>query len=147
MRDGRIEQIGSSDDLYLRPNSLFVASFIGSPPINLIEGQIEDGCLGLGESALSASNAPNGEVTAGIRPEHLTIGGEGLPGRIAQIEPMGREVLFVVETEIGQVRVLEPGSIAAHRSGDQVNVSFAEGDTLVFDRAKGERITDARFHL
>jgi inositol-phosphate transport system ATP-binding protein len=60
---------------------------------------------------------------------------------------MGREVLFVVETEIGQVRVLEPGSIAAHRSGDQVNVSFAEGDTLVFDRAKGERITDARFHL
>jgi inositol-phosphate transport system ATP-binding protein len=126
---------------------LFVASFIGSPPINLIEGQAEDGRLQLGESVISVRKAPLGDVTVGIRPEHLTIGENGLPGRISQIEPMGREILYVVETGIGLVRVLEPGSIAAHRSGDQVNVGFAEDDTLVFSRASGERIVDARFHL
>jgi inositol-phosphate transport system ATP-binding protein len=147
MREGMIEQIGSADDLYLRPETLFVASFIGSPPINLIEGQVEDGRLRLGESVLSAKDAPIGDVTAGIRPEHLTIGENGLPGRISQIEPMGREILYVVETGIGQVRVLEPGSIAAHKSGDQVNVGFAEDSTLVFSQANGERIADARFHL
>ncbi|MEZ5930869.1 MAG: ABC transporter ATP-binding protein [Alphaproteobacteria bacterium] len=147
MRDGRIEQIGSSDDLYLRPKSLFVASFIGSPPINLIEGQVENGRLTLGECTLSAGNAPIGEVTAGIRPEHLTIGEEGLPGRIVQIEPMGREILYVVDTGIGQLRVLEPGSTATHRSGEQVSIGFAEDNTLVFDNVNGERIADARFSL
>lgn len=124
-----------------------MASFIGSPPINLIEGKVEDGRLRLGESVLSARDAPLGDVTAGIRPEHLTIGDNGMPGRISQIEPMGREILYVVETGIGQIRALEPGSTVAHRSGDQVNIGFAEDNTLVFSQARGERIVDARFSL
>src|SRR3954467_8255915 len=49
MSKGRIEQIGAADDLYHRPQSLFVASFIGSPPINLLPGQAEAGMLAIGE--------------------------------------------------------------------------------------------------
>jgi inositol-phosphate transport system ATP-binding protein len=145
MRNGRIEQIGSADDLYLRPDSLFVASFIGSPPINLIEGHAEDGRLRLGGAALPVRDAERGAVTAGLRPEHVAFAAAGLPGRIVQTEPMGREILYVVDTAVGQIRVLEAGSIAHREAGQQVNLDFAEENTLVFRNATGARISRARF--
>ena len=52
MRGGRIEQVGTPDDLYLRPESLFIASFIGSPPVNLIRGEAADGAVRAGGVAL-----------------------------------------------------------------------------------------------
>ena len=145
MRAGNIEQIGTADDLYLRPASLFVASFIGSPPINLLQGRVEEGTLHLGDSALHIRGAPPGEVTVGLRPEHLEIRAEGLAGCITQTEPMGREILYVVESAIGTVRFLEPGSIASHPIGENVKLGFSEENTLVFERQSGTRVAEARF--
>ena len=65
MREGSIEQIGTADDLYLRPSSLFVASFIGSPPINLIEGIVADGSLQIGDMTLGVRDAEPGAVVVG----------------------------------------------------------------------------------
>ena len=132
MRAGRIEQIGAPNDLYHRPSSLFVAGFIGSPPINLVVGRAENGQFAAGSVALPVEGAA-GDVTVGLRPEHLSFGKSGLPGRIAQLEPMGREVLYVVDTGIGYVRVLEQGSSAAHASSEEVRIAFAAEDSLVFD--------------
>jgi len=146
MRDGSIEQIGSADDLYLRPNSLFVASFIGSPPINLLQGNVDDGSLRIGDSNLNISDAEPGAVTVGLRPEHLKFNSNGLAGHITQIEPMGREILYVVNTSIGTLRVLEAGSIADHRVEEQVHLSFSQDNTLVFKRESGARMTNARFN-
>ncbi len=109
MREGRIEQVGTPNDLYLRPSSLFIAGFIGSPPINLIAGEAVDGAFRVGGVALPINGRKRRGVTLGLRPEHLTFGETGLPGKIAQIEPMGREVLYVVETGIGYIRLLEQG--------------------------------------
>ena len=120
MRGGRIEQVGTPDDLYLRPESLFIASFIGSPPVNLIRGEAADGAVRAGGVALPAEGVPPGGVTLALRPEHLRFAPAGLPGRIAQIEPMGREILYVVKTDVGHVRVLEHGSAAAHAAGEPV---------------------------
>ena len=145
MRAGSIEQIGTADDLYLRPSSLFVATFIGSPPINLIEGHVEGSGVRLGEATLEVRGADPGAVTVGLRPEHLVFQASGLAGRITQIEPMGREILYVVDSSIGTVRVLEPGSVAAHRIGEAVNLAFSERDTLVFSQPTGIRVADARF--
>ena len=69
----------------------------------------------------------------GLRPEHLAFAATGLPGRVAQIEPMGREILYVVETGVGHVRVLEHGSSAAHAPGETVAIWFAPENSLVFD--------------
>jgi inositol-phosphate transport system ATP-binding protein len=132
MRAGRIEQIGAPNDLYHRPSSLFVAGFIGSPPINLVVGRAENGHFAAGSVALPVEGAA-GDVTVGLRPEHLSFGKSGLPGRIAQLEPMGREVLYVVDTGIGYVRVLEQGSSAAHAISEDVRIAFAVEDSLVFD--------------
>lgn len=147
MRDGSIEQIGSADDLYLRPNSLFVASFIGSPPINLIPGNIDNGSLRIGDSTFDISDAEPGAVTVGLRPEHLIFGDAGLAGRITQIEPMGREILYVVDTSIGTVRALEAGSIAERRVGEQVHLTVSKDNTLIFRRKSGVRMTDAQFGI
>jgi inositol-phosphate transport system ATP-binding protein len=143
MRAGRIEQIGTPDDLYRKPQSLFIAGFIGSPPINLIQAKARNGAVFVGRVAFPFEGAP-GAVTVGLRPEHLTFAGAGLNGRIAQIEPMGREILYVVETEIGYVRVLEHGSSAAHAAGEPVNIGFSPDDSLIFDTATERLITTAR---
>jgi inositol-phosphate transport system ATP-binding protein len=145
MRAGRTEQVGTPDDLYLRPNSLFSASFIGSPPINLIGGEAEEGAVRAG-SVLFAFNGQPGGVTIGLRPEHLRFAAAGLRGRIAQIEPMGREILYVVETDLGHVRVLEHGSSAAHAAGEPVRIGFSPDDSLVFDRATESLKPGIRVH-
>jgi inositol-phosphate transport system ATP-binding protein len=143
MRAGRIEQVGTPDDLYHSPSSLFVAGFIGSPPINLVRGRAADGHFTAGSVALPVERAA-GDVTLALRPEHLSFSASGLPGRIAQLEPMGREVLYVVDTGIGHVRVLEQGSAAAHAIGVEVRIGFSAENSLVFDSAGGKRLDGAK---
>ncbi|SDB30160.1 ABC transporter ATP-binding protein [Bauldia litoralis] len=140
MRAGRIEQIGTPDDLYDRPSSLFVAGFIGSPPINLVHGAAANNTVDVAGVPFPADGA-NGSITVGLRPEHLVFAEAGLPGRIAQIEPMGREVLYVVSTDIGYVRVLEQGSVAGHAAGEKVQIGFDPAKSLVFD-ATTEKLID-----
>ena len=118
MRAGRIEQVGTPDDLYLRPTSVFIASFIGSPPINLIRGDAADGTVRAARVSLPIEGVARGDVTIGLRPEHLRFAATGLAGQIAQVEPMGREILYVVTTEAGLVRVLEHGSAPVHAAGE-----------------------------
>jgi inositol-phosphate transport system ATP-binding protein len=143
MRAGRIEQIGAPDDLYRRPESLFIAGFIGSPPINMISGEARDGAVCVGSIAFPFAGTP-GAVTLGLRPEHLRFADSGLSGRIAQMEPMGREILYVVDTDVGYLRVLEHGSASAHTAGEPVNIGFSPEDSLVFDTPSERLLTGAR---
>jgi inositol-phosphate transport system ATP-binding protein len=142
MRAGRIEQIGTPDDLYLSPSSLFVAGFIGSPPINLIAGEARNGMVAVDGAAFPVEGA-TGTLTIGLRPEHLKFGDNGFAGRIAQIEPMGREILYVVETDIGIIRVLEQGSSAQHAAGEAVKVGFEPAASLVFETARQALVAGA----
>ncbi|MCA1491541.1 ABC transporter ATP-binding protein [Ensifer sp. NBAIM29] len=142
MRAGRIEQVGTPDDLYLRPSSLFVAGFIGSPPINLIAGEAQAGMVTVNGIRFPVVGA-SGSVTVGLRPEHLRFSDTGFPGRIAQIEPMGREVLYVVKTGMGAVRVLEQGSSVGHTTGKQVKIGFQPENSLVFDTGRQKLIAGA----
>ncbi|HSA80113.1 MAG TPA: ABC transporter ATP-binding protein [Geminicoccaceae bacterium] len=143
MRRGRIEQVGTPDDLYLRPTSLFVAGFIGSPPINLLPGKARDGTLEVASATLSYAGHAEGPVVVGIRPEALRFAAAGLAARIADIEPMGRETLYLVDSELGPLRVLEAGSVVRHRHGDRVALGFDGASTLLFDRASERLLPDA----
>ncbi len=133
MRAGRIEQVGSPDDLYLRPASLFVAGFIGAPPINLLPGKADDGKIIINDFSLPCEGPAVGEVTLGIRPEHFHFADTGIEGRIDQIEPMGRETLYLVNCPLGNVSVLEAGSTDHYRIGDTVQLAFDATNTLLFD--------------
>lgn len=96
MNGGRVEQIGAPLELYDRPANLFVAGFIGSPAMNLIEGRVEGGSFrspdGTAWPLPHAGGAPSGmPMIYGIRPEHLRLDGGGMPARVQVVEPTGSE--------------------------------------------------------
>lgn len=147
MRAGRIEQVGTPDDLYSRPATLFVAGFIGAPSINLFDGVASDGKIEVNKFTFEAAGPAQGAVTLGIRPEHLRFADSGLHGRVDQIEPMGRETLYVAETALGPVRVLDTGTTVNYAIGTEVRIGFATKDTLLFDSSSGKLLKDAHVRI
>lgn len=140
MNAGRVEQEGSAADLYERPDTLFVAGFIGSPPINLFDGEIEDGFLKVREVRLPLSAAAREAVLLRIRPESLRADGSGMPARILAAESMGRQTLYTADSPLGPIRFLEGGAAARHRDGDNVPLAFSQAAVLLFDKASGRRL-------
>src|SRR5437870_201239 len=88
MNGGRVEQEGAADDLYERPDTLFVATFVGSPPINLFDGRAADGAIKVREATLRLAGSASGDVVLGIRPESLHVNATGTPSKILAVEPM-----------------------------------------------------------
>ncbi len=109
MDDGRIEQVGSPLELYNQPKNLFVAKFIGSPAMNLIQGTVRrDGNAGDGAFGVEAnghrlpksaeSGVSDGQtVIYGIRPEHLDLADDGFPARVSVVEPTGSETIVFLQ--------------------------------------------------
>jgi sn-glycerol 3-phosphate transport system ATP-binding protein len=122
MNAGRMEQFGTPAEVYARPATTFVASFIGSPPMNLLSGRAEGVRFRVGALALGLSEAaPNpGELTLGVRPEHLTLlnGDMDLlsvdaawPARVELVEMLGAERL--VYCRLTDAQGNSPGGPAA----------------------------------
>jgi sn-glycerol 3-phosphate transport system ATP-binding protein len=93
MRDGRIEQVGKPLDVYARPDTTFVAGFLGTPPMNLLPAEIRGGAVVLGGTVLAASELSDRRVRLGIRPEHLVADPAGLALAVELVEPLGAETL------------------------------------------------------
>lgn len=149
MNKGRIEQIGKPEDLYRKPDTLFVSSFIGSPPVNHLTGVVTDGAMTEDGSQITLSGAENGEVTVAIRPEDLRPVREesaGISGTISHIEPMGREVLIGIDTAFGHVRMLQSGSTTKYAVGGRITVTCRQADAIVFD-SQGMRRDDVSARL
>jgi inositol-phosphate transport system ATP-binding protein len=140
MNAGRVEQEGTARELYEKPATLFVASFIGSPPINLFDGVAADNVVRVRDVALPLSASVPGDVVIGIRPETVRANGSGAPARIAAVEPMGREVLYTADAALGTIRFVEAGAEARLSEGDNVALMYAPHDVLLFDKASGRRL-------
>src|SRR5579859_830029 len=96
---GRIQQIDTPLNLYRKPANRFVAGFIGSPPMNFLEGRVADGQFSTNDGAIATGvtaerrPATGDRVTAGIRPEHIAIG-KGTPSTLDLVEPIGNEIFI-----------------------------------------------------
>ena len=95
---GVLQQVGPPQEVYDHPANVFVAGFIGSPPMNLLAGMALDGRVTVGEVELEHAGAPDGEVLVGIRPEGLRPVGAERAGPVFEVcvdvvEPLGDEVL------------------------------------------------------
>ena len=106
-----------------------------------------DGTLRINGVVFDCTAQAAGPVSVGLRPEHIGFAESGLAAQIAHVEPMGREILYVLDSAVGTLRVLQSGSTALHHRGDAVAVGFSEENTLLFDRGTGQRIADASVRL
>lgn len=114
LNHGKIEQVGTPQELYERPDNRFVAEFIGAPRMNRIEG---------------AAAAALGADTIGVRPEHLRVEQDGglWPATVEVIENLGVELHIHASSEAAGALVVRVPSLAGVRVGDQIGLSPAEG--------------------
>ncbi len=146
LRDGRIEQVGAPLELYDCPINTFVATFIGSPSMNLIEGTHRANSMTLNDgSALSVDPAlaldEGAAMTIGIRPDHIDVvgeGGNGVVARIVALEPTGAETLVMAELAGSPVTVVTKERLSS-KPGDPIWLRPVPGRQLYFD-AGGRRV-------
>lgn len=147
MKEGVVQQTGKPQEVYDSPANLFVAKFLGTPPINEFGGKVKDGMLYLGEDAvLDASGVPDQEVTVGIRPEGFVPDENGpMHCGLSRVEVMGRDVSIVavhpaLESESGILRAIISAEAMTEPGASSVRFSLKPNKVFLFDRAAGERI-------
>ena len=138
---GRIEQVGAPLDIYHRPASTFVASFIGSPAMNLIDAELSGGQIRIGSAALDLgqTSATQGPVTLGIRAEDLHPAPTGLPFRVDFVEELGAQRLIHGHVEGQPLTMALPPT---QPFADEMRIALPPTALHCFDIASGKRLAD-----
>nr|CAA70125.1 msiK [Streptomyces reticuli] len=169
LKDGLLQQVDSPRNMYDKPANLFVAGFIGSPAMNLVEVPITDGGVKFGNSvvpvnreALSAADKGDRTVTVGVRPEHFDVvelGGAvaaslskdsadapaGLAVSVNVVEELGADGYVYGTAEVGgEVKdlVVRVNGRQVPEKGSTLHVVPRPGETHVFSTSTGERLSD-----
>ena len=134
---GRIVQIGTPEDIYNRPATTFVAQLVGSPRINLVKSQREDGTLRIEKSDLHLPMPPDcetpQEVLLGIRPEDVNIDPQGeFGGQVVLTEPLGVETVVHIRSQDQTLVSLIPGLMELS-TGDEVKFNILHDRLHCFD--------------
>lgn len=145
MKDGIVQQIGKPQEVYDNPVNLFVAKFLGTPPINVFDGKIENQTLYLGEDAvMDAKGVPDQEVTVGIRPEGFILQENGpLCCKLNRVEVMGRDISIVSTHDAftgTAIRSIVDAEHSRHATGEYVHFALKPKKVLVFNKETQERI-------
>ena len=145
MKDGVVHQIGKPQEVYDDPANLFVAKFLGTPPINVFAGRVESGKLYIGDRAvLNAPGVPDQEVHVGIRPEGCILNPDGaLRCELHRVEVMGRDVSVVAghSAFTGEnLRIIIDSENLASLTGSTVCFDVKPGKTDLFRKDTEERI-------
>jgi len=147
---GELQQVDTPLNLYDRPANLFVAGFIGSPQMNLLEGRADQGAVRFGDYTApvdsAAASQMSGNVTVGVRPENwrLVGKGEGLPVEVTVVEELGADAFVYgtsgVEGTPHNVIVRVSGRTAPAK-GETIYVTTDPSHVHVFDTDTGERLS------
>jgi multiple sugar transport system ATP-binding protein len=147
MNHGVVEQFGTPQDIYDKPATLFVAEFIGSPPMNFLRfhGHVERGATSVElhrqRLGIPAARDPfDGDLVYGVRPEHvhLTDGG-GYRGEIVATEYLGTTQIVTLETHNGPLKARIPSDRVA-RVGETVGLEFDGSTVTLFDAQTGHAL-------
>lgn len=145
MREGKIAQQGKPSDLYARPADTFVASFVGSPQMNLLHGSTVGGKFTSESGFTTATELPDGESLIGIRPEDVLIGqraAAGTQARVELVEVLGPRAIVSLELQSGKLTsVTEAAHLFGIKEGERVPVSARANSIHVFDADSGRRMS------
>jgi multiple sugar transport system ATP-binding protein len=152
MNDGVLEQLGAPQEIYDRPASIFVADFIGSPPMNLIpfRGSVKPGdkSVRIGEVAVAVPEAREGteetDLVLGARPEHVQLSAlSALRASVVDAEYLGTTQIVTLTTVQGAtVKARVPSDVAV-RPGEQMGLTFLPEKLSVFHRGTGRALRSA----
>jgi multiple sugar transport system ATP-binding protein len=148
MREGRLIQIGTPQEIWRRPADTFVARALGQPEINILDGIVDDGRIRLGDGSFDLpipARTPCGRgdlVRVGLRPCDIHVGaadtnGAGVRGRVVLAERLGRNVELTVDVGGAQLIVLASGREGVEE-GTQVIMTVADSDIHVFAAGEGD---------
>ncbi|MBL8830884.1 MAG: sn-glycerol-3-phosphate ABC transporter ATP-binding protein UgpC [Rhodospirillales bacterium] len=151
MHGGVIQQLDTPAKIYREPKNRFVASFVGSPAMNFIDGRIEAGATFDGGGLrvplagyAFAGNPASGPATLGIRPEHVVTGSDAREGAfdatVELVEPMGADSLVWCRSPGGAAFSMRLPGDTAVRSGDRQRASFPAASLSLFDSTNGKRL-------
>jgi len=149
MMEGKLQAYAPPDELYDRPRTQFVASFVGNPPMNLFEVEVfrENGDYHARREGLDVLvSAERGEkvvgkgpVVMGIRPEDMTVANEGNPGEIQVVEPLGRDHLVAIQVGDIQFNALTEPKLGLEM-GDNINFNIHADKVQFFDLKSQESL-------
>ncbi len=150
MKDRIIQQVGTPREIYQRPANRFVASFVGSPSMNFVAGQLRFNAGGAIFTAndfefplrgYEFSTAPldGAGVELGVRPEHIEVAANGRELSIEMVEPMGSDL--VAWSKLGGAPIsLRLPAESPSKTGDRVAVAISPAKVSLFDRTSGRRL-------
>ncbi len=145
MKGGVVQQLGTPDEIYNRPANTYVATFIGSPTMNLLRGAANGGQFGIQGASLQltppvAAGAAAGELLLGVRPEHLVMQ-DSAPwrGEVSVVEPTGPDTYVMVDTAAGTV-TLRTDAQTRVQPGDRVGLSIEPANAHWFNAQNETRL-------
>jgi multiple sugar transport system ATP-binding protein len=152
MNQGEVEQIDTPQEIYDRPRTMFVADFIGAPPMNLLDigtaARRGDRTINVGGVPVAIPELREdrtGRLALGVRPEHVSlIDAAPLRGRVFGAEYLGTTQIVTVTTAHGQVKARLPSGIPA-RVGETVGLAFRSDRLSLFDAATGKALQSALY--
>ncbi|MDA5095481.1 ABC transporter ATP-binding protein [Aliiroseovarius sp. KMU-50] len=143
MKQGVVQQVGTPVDIYDKPANAFVASFIGSPAMNLIDGEIKDGVFTAQNTTVSGLNAPDGPVTLGFRAEDANVTENGQSGEINApiytLELLGDSTMVSVRIG-GQLVSVKADKTFRSEIDDKVSLHIHTEHCHLFDAKTGARL-------
>ena len=145
MKEGVVQQIGKPQEVYDEPVNLFVAKFLGTPPINVFQGRVSGGQLCIGQEAvLALRDVPDQDVTIGIRPEGFILQDNGpLTCNLTRVEVMGRDVSVVSthpDSENASIRSIINAENIVDTDAATVHFALNPRKLYLFHPRTGERI-------
>ncbi|MBE5759382.1 MAG: ABC transporter ATP-binding protein [Clostridiales bacterium] len=144
MKEGVIQQIGKPQEVYDEPINLFVAKFLGTPPINVFEAEIKEGKLYIGEEAVLEVDLPDQPVHAAIRPEGFILSENGaLSFELDEVEVMGRDITVVSkhpQFEGTEIRSIISSENTVNFADKKVRFDLKRNKVFLFSKETEERI-------
>jgi len=145
MKEGVVHQIGKPQEVYDDPVNLFVATFLGTPPINVFEGRVEQETLYIGsEAVLRTKGVSDQEVTVAIRPEGFDLEADGaFTCDLNRVEVMGRDISVVCQHEAftgAAIRAIISSENLTEISGSSVRFHLKPHKVFLFRKDDGSRI-------
>jgi multiple sugar transport system ATP-binding protein len=149
LRDGKLQQVDEPRAVYARPANVFVAGFIGSPSMNLLEAEARDGACELSgvrielTAGAAATAGARGRVTVGLRPDALELAPDGLPARVEVVEDVGAEAYAICSADLtgGERRVIaRVDSRNPPAQGERIHLRPVGEEAHLFDPDTGDRL-------